>query len=230
VLRIGARCTMTELLADARVRGSFPALAEAAAVVGSVQIRNRATLAGNLCNASPAADTAPALLVYGAVVNTIGVAGERHVPVAEFFKAPGQTVLGPAELVTSIDLPLPSLQSPPLGAAFMRLTRRRGVDLAILSVCCTVSSAGEVRVALGAVAPTPLLVTGLSLQDEQPQMIARIAAQARPISDVRAAGDYRAAMLPVFIKRALALALQRRRDLDGHAAGERPNSPNGHGR
>ena len=94
VLRIGARCTMTELLADPRVRGSFPALVEAAAVVGSVQIRNRATLAGNLCNASPAADTAPALLVYGAVVNTIGIAGERHVPMAEFFKGPGQTVLG----------------------------------------------------------------------------------------------------------------------------------------
>jgi carbon-monoxide dehydrogenase medium subunit len=227
VLRIGARCTMTELLADPRVRGSFPALAEAAAVVGSVQIRNRATLAGNLCNASPAADTAPALLVYGAVVNTIGIGGERHLPVAEFFKGPGQTVLGGAELVTSIDLPLPSA---PLGAAFMRLTRRRGVDLAILSVCCTVSSAGEVRVGLGAVAPTPLLVEVDSdrhaIELDQ-QMIARIAARASPISDVRAADDYRAAMLPVFIKRALALATQR---LDGYATGERPDSLKGDGR
>jgi carbon-monoxide dehydrogenase medium subunit len=221
VLRIGARCTIAELLASPRVRGSFPALAEAAAVVGSVQIRNRATLAGNLCNASPAADTAPALLAYGAVVNTIGIGGERHLPVAELFKGPGQTALGRAELVTSIDVPLPSA---PLGAAFKRLTRRRGVDLAILSVCCTISRAGDVRVALGAVAPTPLLVTGISLQDEQQQMIARIAAQASPISDVRAAGDYRAAMLPVFIKRALAVALQR---LDGHATGERTDSRNG---
>jgi CO/xanthine dehydrogenase FAD-binding subunit len=243
VLRIGARCTMTELLADARVRGSFPALAEAAAVVGSVQIRNRATLAGNLCNASPAADTAPALLAYGAVVNTVGIGGERHLPLSEFFKGPGRTALGGAELVTSIDLPIPSA---PLGAAFLRLTRRRGVDLAILSVCCTVSRGGEVRVGLGAVAPTPLLVTevdpglvasafrgnssvsgilpaeaGSHASELEQQMIARIAAPARPISDVRAGGDYRAAMLPVFIRRALARAMQR---LDGHAMGERPGA------
>jgi carbon-monoxide dehydrogenase medium subunit len=210
VLRIGARCTMAELLASRRVRGSFPALIEAAAVVGSVQIRNRATLAGNLCNASPAADTAPALLAYGAIVNTIGVGGERHLPISEFFKGPGRTALEPAELVTSIDVPIPTA---PLGAAFMRLTRRRGVDLAILSVCCTVSRDGGVRVALGAVAPTPLLATGINLEDGQQQaIIAGIAAQASPISDVRAADDYRAAMLPVFIKRALALAIER---LDG---------------
>jgi CO/xanthine dehydrogenase FAD-binding subunit len=210
VLRIGARCSLADLLASPRVRGLFPALIEAAAVVGSVQIRNRATLAGNLCNASPAADTAPALLAYGAIVNTIGVGGERQVPISQLFKGPGQTVLGRAELVTSIDVPLPSA---PLGAAFLRLTRRRGVDLAILSVCCTVSSAGDVHVALGAVAPTPLLVTGINLEDgPQQAIIARIAAQASPISDVRAADDYRAAMLPVFIKRALALAMQR---LDG---------------
>jgi carbon-monoxide dehydrogenase medium subunit len=256
---------MTDLRASPRVRQSFPALIEAAAVVGSVQIRNRATVAGNLCNASPAADTAPALLVYGAVVNTIGVGGERHLPVSEFFKGPGQTALAPTELVTSIDVPLPGA---PLGAAFTRLTRRRGVDLAILSVCCTVSSAGDVRVALGAVAPTPLLVTGIDpepvaaafrrpstplgtplssskgrksaagrilpakagshtsgvftgSEDEQQQMIARIAAQASPISDVRAAGDYRAAMLPVFISRALALAMQR---LDEQATGKPPDS------
>ena len=94
VLRIGARCTMADLLASPRVRGSFPALIEAAAVVGSVQIRNRATLAGNLCNASPAADTAPALLAYGAIVNTIGIGGERHLPISEFFKGPGRTALG----------------------------------------------------------------------------------------------------------------------------------------
>jgi carbon-monoxide dehydrogenase medium subunit len=213
VLRIGARCTMADLLASPQVRGSFPALIEAAAVVGSVQIRSRATLAGNLCNASPAADTAPALLAYGAVLNTIGAGGERQVPMSEFFKGPGRTVLAGAELVTSIDVPLPSA---PLGAAFMRLTRRRGVDLAILSVCCTVSSAGDVRVALGAVAPTPLLVTGINLQDgPQQAIVARVAAHATPISDVRAAADYRAAMVPVFIKRTLALAMLRLGDGSG---------------
>ena len=130
---------------------------EAARVVGSVQIRNRATLAGNICNASPAADTAPPLLAYGAVVYTRGIAGERRVPLQQFFTGPGRTVLGRDEIVTSIDLPLPT---GPVGAAFMRLTRRRGVDLATLTVCCVMSGSGQMRVALGAVAPTPLLVIG----------------------------------------------------------------------
>ena len=88
-LRFGARVTMTALIEDARVRDRFEALVEAASVVGSVQIRNRATLAGNVCNASPAADTVPALLVYGARVNVVGPAGSRVVRLAEFFTGPG---------------------------------------------------------------------------------------------------------------------------------------------
>ena len=163
VLRVGARCTMADLIADARIRQEFPALVEAARVVGSVQIRNRATLAGNICNASPAADTAPPLLAYGAVVNTLGSTGERRVPLQHFFTGPGKTVRTRDEIVTSIDLPRPK---EPLGAAFLRLTRRRGVDLATLTVCCVISSAGDLRVALGAVAPTPLLVTGVDLPAE----------------------------------------------------------------
>jgi carbon-monoxide dehydrogenase medium subunit len=231
MLRIGARGTMTELIANAQVQQDFPALVEAARVVGSVQIRNRATLAGNICNASPAADTAPPLLVYGAVVNMSGVAGERRVPLHEFFTGPGRTVLGRDEIVTSIDLPRPA---GPIGAAFMRLTRRRGVDLATLTVCCAISSSGEVRVALGAVAPTPLLVTGVDLPASEfakapadksagttserdalrdpeylERLVAGIAAHASPISDVRAGADYRAAMLPVFIRRAIELAMKR---------------------
>src|SRR3954462_3356688 len=126
-LRIGARVTMRTLTSDARVRRHFPALADAAWVVGSVQIRSRATLAGNICNASPAADTAPALLVYGAHVNITGPGGDRRGPVDTFFLGPGKTVLRRAELVSSTDLPIPAT---PTGAAFGRLTRRRGVDLA----------------------------------------------------------------------------------------------------
>ena len=234
MLRIGARCTMTALMAGEQVRQEFPALVEAARVVGSVQIRNRATLAGNICNASPAADTAPPLLAYGALVNIHGIAGERRVPLQQFFTGPGKTVLGRDEIVTTIDLPLPA---GPVGAAFMRLTRRRGVDLATLTVCCAISSAGELRVALGAVAPTPLLVLDVELPPEggshEPAvwlpplggrtsdrdslrdpaqldgLAARIAAHASPISDVRAGSDYRAAMLPVFIRRAIELALKR---------------------
>jgi carbon-monoxide dehydrogenase medium subunit len=211
-------------MADGRMREHFPALVDAARVVGSVQIRNRATLIGNICNASPAADTAPALLAYAAAVNIAGAGGERRVPLTAFFQGPGRTVLGRDELVTSIDLPLPS---GPVGAAFMRLTRRRGVDLATLTVCCTVARSGEVRTALGAVAPTPLLVTGVDAAelrggpDRQQQTIARIAAHASPISDVRAGQDYRSAMLAVFIGRALDLALKR---LDENVTWNPPDS------
>ena len=106
-LRIGATTVMTALIADPRVRQAFPALVEAAQVVGSIQIRNRATLAGNLCNASPAADTAPPLLVHGARVRLVGPDGEREMAVADFFSGPGRTALVPGELVCAVVLPLP---------------------------------------------------------------------------------------------------------------------------
>src|SRR6476660_5675479 len=125
-LRIGARVTMTSIVGDPRVREHFHALVEAASVVGSVQIRNRATLAGNICNASPAADTVPALLVYGALANIVGPTGSRGVPLSEFFKGPGRTVLTRGEMLESIDLMFPTS---PVGASFGRVTRRRGVDL-----------------------------------------------------------------------------------------------------
>jgi CO/xanthine dehydrogenase FAD-binding subunit len=203
-LRVGAGCVMADLIRDERIRAHFPALVEAARVVGSVQIRHRATLVGNVCNASPAADTAPALLVYHAVVNAIGPAGPRHIPIASFFTGPGKTVLARGEIVSSLDLPIPDAET---GAAFTRLTRRRGVDLATLTVACLLKSSGEARVALGAVAPTPVLVS-LMLTDST---LDQVVAHASPISDVRASRDYRAAMLPVFIERALQLATDRLR-------------------
>jgi CO/xanthine dehydrogenase FAD-binding subunit len=122
------------------IRERFPALVEAGLVLGSIQIRNRATLAGNLCNASPAADTAPALLVYGARVTMVGNRGTRELPLDEFLTGPGRTALGSDELVAAIDLQWPPEGS---GAAFARLTRRRGVDLAIVSVACLASRSGE---------------------------------------------------------------------------------------
>ncbi len=106
-LTIGARTTMTDIAADQRIRRDFQALAEAAAVVGSVQIRNRATLAGNICNASPAADTAPALLVYGAIVVVTGPAGTRRIPIDDAFVRSGVTTLARGELVTAVELPRP---------------------------------------------------------------------------------------------------------------------------
>jgi CO/xanthine dehydrogenase FAD-binding subunit len=216
-LRIGAGVTMTMLVEDPRVRRLFPALVEAAAVVGSIQIRNRATLAGNICNASPAADTAPALLVYGAVANIVGSSGSRRVPLTDFFTGPGRTVLSRGELVQSIDLPFPLV---PTGAAFGRITRRRGVDLATINLCGLVTGTGESRFAFGAVGPTPFLSVDTSgmlgdrvVDDESRTAALRaLIAPARPITDVRGGRDYREAMLDVMTRRTWTRAIDRLRD------------------
>jgi carbon-monoxide dehydrogenase medium subunit len=213
-LRISAGTVMTVLIGDRRVRRHFPALVEAALTVGSIQIRNRATLAGNLCNASPAADTVPALMVYGARVEVAGPGGRRTMPVDELLVGPGQTSLAPGELVTAVELPLPA---EPFGAAFERLTRRRGVDLAIINVCCSISASGVTRFAYGAAGPRPFLVSDESgtiadaerSVEEQDHALRGLTAQASPISNVRASREYRQAMLVVLSRRALDRARQR---------------------
>lgn len=215
-LRIGALAIMTDLIGDDRVRLHFPALVEAASVVGSVQIRNRATLAGNICNASPAADTAPALLAHDAIVNVTGAGGARCAPLSEFFTGPGQTILSGAEIVESIDLPIPSTR---VGAAFGRVTRRLGVDLATINLCCLAQASGEARFAFGAVGPRPFVVKDDSgiLTDpaaspaDRDAVLQRLIAHAQPISDVRGGADYRRAMLLVMSRRALRTALDRMR-------------------
>jgi carbon-monoxide dehydrogenase medium subunit len=205
---------MADIESDARVRAHFPALVEAASTVGSIQIRNRATLAGNICHASPAADTAPALLVYGAEVNLASARGTRRLPLAEFFLGPGRTALKPAELVTSIDLPLVNERH---GAAFARLTRRRGVDLATINLCCRVDAGGRTRFAYGAVGPHPFLVaddSGLLADPKasdaaRDEVLLRLLTQASPISDVRGSREYRRAMLLVMSRRALHTSIER---------------------
>lgn len=196
---------MADLVADPRVRQHFPALVEAADVVGSIQIRNRATLAGNICNASPAADTAPPLLVYGAIVNAASAHDERRIPLHQFFLAPGKTALEPGEVVESIDLPVPT---EPVGSSFQRITRRRGVDLATVNLSCTLNAAGEVRMAFGAAAPTPLLVHGTLVHGTE-ATLDQMTAVARPISDIRGGQDYRQAMLLVMARRAVELCRTR---------------------
>jgi CO/xanthine dehydrogenase FAD-binding subunit len=217
VVRVGARVVMTDLIADPHVRQHFPALVEAATVVGSVQIRNRATLAGNICNASPAADTAPALLAYGAVVMLHGPEGTRDVPLAEFFTGPGRTVIQRGEIVTAIRLPIPSAAA---GSAFGRVTRRRGVDLATINLVTVVTATGEARFAYGAVGPRPFLVTdttgvlGSAASDPKAREAAleRLIAHASPISDVRGSREYRHAMLEVMSRRCWTTAIGRLAD------------------
>jgi carbon-monoxide dehydrogenase medium subunit len=199
-IRVGARTVITDVVEDEDVRRHFPALVEAALVLGSIQIRNRATLAGNICNASPAADTAPPLLAYGAIVNLVGTGGTRRLPLDSFFAGPRRTVLQKGEIVESIDLPVPPAAT---GAAFERLTRRHGVDLALVSVCCVVHSSGEVVYGCGAMGPRPFVVRAA----DKDAALQRLLAAAEPISDLRASREYRAAMLPVLARRALARAL-----------------------
>jgi carbon-monoxide dehydrogenase medium subunit len=178
-------------------------------------------LAGNICNASPAADTAPVLLAHGATVNLIASSGPRQVPLHEFFIAPGRTVLGPGELVESIDLPLASGKT---GAAFGRVTRRRGVDVATINLCCLVTESGRVRFGFGAVGPRPFVVeddtgalAGASGRASQDTALDRLLAHATPISDVRAHQDYRVAMLSVMSRRALDAATGRLRLAESEA-------------
>ena len=214
-LVIGARTVMTDIVADERVRRHFPALAEAAAVVGSVQIRNRATLAGNICNASPAADTAPPLLVYGATVIAAGPAGMRRIPITDFFVRSGQTTLARGELVTAIELPLPARRA---GAVHLRRTRRRGHDLASVTLTCAVDEAGVTRLAYGSVGPRPVLAvddSGVLANPAAPDgakapILERMFADASPSPrSMRASPDYRLAMLRVLGSRALRTAIHR---------------------
>lgn len=220
---IGARVVMTRLIRDEAFRRRFPALVDAASTVGSIQIRNRATLAGNICNASPAADTVPPLLVYGATVTLAGSAGTRDVPLEEFFVGPGRTVREPGELLVSIMIPLPE---GPYGAAFGRLTRRHGVDLASINVSCGISADGTTVFAFGAVGPTPITVRDTSgnlanpaiTDTERDDALRALTAKTSPISDVRASAAYRSAMLLSIGRRVLAQALRRYDQYDGRKA------------
>lgn len=210
-LRITAPTPLTDVIEDERVRTWFPALVEAASTVGSVQIRNRASLTGNICNASPAYDTGPALLVYDAVIVLSGPEGERRMPVADFVQGPRRIDLRHGEVAAAVELPIPER---PLRARFGRLTRRRGVDLATLNLACAVGSR-RTRFAFGAVAPRPFLVDDDSgvLADpsssaaDRDRVLREMTAQAAPITDVRGGADYRQAMLLVLARRALVAAL-----------------------
>lgn len=214
-LVITAGTVMADIVADERVRTHFPALVEAADVVGSIQIRNRATLAGNICNGSPAADTAPPLLVYDATIVIQGPSGTRRVPVDDFIVGPGKVDLRPAELVTAIELPIPES---PIAAAYTRMTRRRGTDLASITLCCGLDATGTTRLAYGSVGPRALLVvddTGVladptATDAQKAPVLARMFSAASPSPrSMRAGPEYRVAMLPVLGARALRTAIER---------------------
>ena len=214
-LVIGANTVMTDIAADETIRSRFTALAEAAIVVGSVQIRNRASLAGNICNASPAADTAPALLVYGAVVVVAGPEGVRRIPIDAWFVRSGVSTIRDGELVTAIELPL---AGGPVASTHVRRTRRRGHDLASVTLAVAVPKEGPVTLSYGSVGPRPWVVTDSSgiLGDPASTVTARAVVLDRLFSSaspsptsMRASPEYRLAMLRVLGMRALETAHRR---------------------
>ena len=216
VIRFSALATMSQIERHSVVLAELPALVEAARVVGSVQIRNRATLAGNICNGSPAADTTPPQLVYGATVVVAGPRGQHSVPIDDFIVGPKRVDLQPGELVIAIEIPTTQR---PFGAAYTRLVRRRGTDLASVTMCVAVDEQAVTQVAYGSVGPRPFLVQDGSgvladpdaAGDARAAVLEELLSQATPsVRSIRASPDYRLAMLRVLAMRALDTALERR--------------------
>jgi len=217
-LRVGASVAAREIELDPYTRSTYPALAESGALVGSVQIRNLATVGGNLCNAAPSADMAPPLLALDAEAIIAGPRGRRRVPMADFFTGVRRTVLAPDELLVELIVPAPGPRS---GGQYLRHTPRRELDIAVVGVASQITLSDGVcrkaRIALAAVAPTPIRATAaeraLEGQPLTAQQIARAAQRAveaaRPISEQRGSADFRRHLVGVLTRRTLTTALER---------------------
>lgn len=227
-LQIGACTTMRDLEVSGTVRDRFPSLWESLRVVGSLQLRNLASVGGNLCNASPSADTAPPLIALHATVYLCEYGSDpRAVPVEDFFKGPGTSVLGPSELLLSISVPESETW---VGSAFERFTPRSAMDIAIASAAAQVALGGsdgkvdDVRIALGAVAPTPVRARRAEdwLRQREPTDenfadAARLAMrECSPIDDIRASAVYRRELVGVLVKRVLCKAAARAKEGVGY--------------
>jgi CO/xanthine dehydrogenase FAD-binding subunit len=218
VLAIGATTSLASLLRVAESHTIPAALCEASALVGSVQIRNAATLGGNICNAAPSADTAPALLALDGCAIVSDRKGERKVALAGFFKGPGITAVGQVDLLTRIEIPTARSG---WGSCYLRHTPRSRMDLAVagvaVAICVEGTSVVDARIALGAVAPIPMLAEEAAQRligkecDQQvvDAAVALAAAACAPIDDVRATAAYRRHLVSVLAKHAVLKAYAR---------------------
>jgi len=218
-LKLGAALPAADLGENAAVKRAYPGLVEAAELIGSTQIQGRASVGGNLCNASPAADTVPALAALGAICEVAGPNGTRQVPVIEFVTRPGQTVLKRGELLVCLYVAARPARS---ADAYLRFIPRTEMDIAVVgaSVDLTLDEKGictNARVALGAVGPTVLLaddaaeaLVGTSVDDAALALAAKAAsAAASPIDDKRGTVAFRRRVIGVLTKRAAAIAAKR---------------------
>jgi carbon-monoxide dehydrogenase medium subunit len=218
-LRIGALTSIQELLDSPLVSAKTPLLREALEKFAYWQIRNMATIGGNLCNASPAADTAPPLLVYDAVLKAASVSGERYIPISEFFYGPRQTALRKDELLVEVIIPYRKFVG--YGYAYGKVGRRRGHDISIVAVAVALALDGslirDARVALNSVAPTPVRAKSVEkfligrdasiyVFEEASKLVEN---DISPITDVRAPAEYRLHMAKLLIKELLVEAYRR---------------------
>jgi len=208
-LSIGACCSVATVAAHRLVRERYPMLGECCQALGSYPLRHRATIGGNLCNASPCADTAAALLALEAVLVACGPQGLREIPIQGFFLAPGKSLLESREILEAVRLPTTSAFG---RGHYGRLARRRSLDISTVAVLVAElpRALPRYRIALLSVAPTPLRVTeaerlleqdGLAAASQAAELAGQVC---RPITDLRGTAEYRRAMVPVLVERGLA--------------------------
>ena len=220
-IRVGAAVSGATLGKNEAVKAAWPGVVEALELIGSTQIQGRASLGGNLCNGSPAADSVPALIAAGAVCEIAGPGGTRSLPVEDMVTGPGQLALGPGEIVVSFVMPKPPPRS---GDAYLRFIPRTEMDIAVVGagVALTLDEAGvctHARLGLGAVAPRPLLVAdgaraliGTTVDDDALAALSAAASAAcNPIDDKRGTIEYRVKVAGVLARRAALIALERAR-------------------
>jgi len=213
-LRIGALTTIRTIETSKVIREKFSVLAQAAGLLGSIQVRNRATIGGNLCNAAPSAETAPALIGLKAKMKLVSSKGERVVPLEEFFVGPGVTVLKKGEILSEIIVPFsPSYTK----GVYIKYSPRKAMDIAVVGVAVVATLSTEekvwedVNIVLGAVAPTPLrarkaeeALRGKKISEDLVEKAGQLAyEEVCPISDVRASDDYRKEMVKVLVEKAI---------------------------
>lgn len=219
-LRLGAAVPCYRVYGDEQVASAYPGLIDSARLIGGVQIQGRASLGGNVCNASPAADSIPALIVHSAACVVAGPHGRRNIAIEDFFVGAGKTVLQTGEFLVSFLLAPPP---PGFGAAYLRFTPRNEMDIAVVGAGASVildetrTVIRSARIALGAVAPTPLFVAAageaLAGQPAGAEAVERAAslaqAAATPITDMRGTVEYRKHLSAVLTRRALNAAIAR---------------------